>query len=50
MKRMVDFSGVDFLDILRSIDSAMKRRNEIEKEKLDVLKKIERNLRKKSDR
>lgn len=50
MKRMVDFSGVDFLDILRSIDSAMKRRNEIEREKLDVLKKIERNLRKKSDR
>lgn len=47
---MVDFSGVDFLDILRSIDSAMKQRNEIEKEKLDVLKKIERNLRKKSDR
>lgn len=47
---MVDFSGVDFLDILRSIDFAMKRRNEIEKEKLDVLKKIERNLRKKSDR
>lgn len=50
MKRMVDFSGVDFLDILRSINAAMRRRNEIEKEKLDVLKKIERDLRKKSER
>lgn len=50
MKRMVDFSGVDFLDILRSIDSAMKQRNVIEKEKLDVLKKIEMDLRRKSDR
>mgnify|MGYP007096914360 CR=1 FL=1 len=47
---MVDFSGVDFLDILRSIDATLKQRNAIEKEKLDVLKKIERDLRKKSDR
>lgn len=47
---MVDFSGVDFLDILQSINAAMKQRNEIEKEKVDVLKKIEKNLRKKSDR
>lgn len=47
---MVDFSGVDFLDILQSINAAMRQRNEIEKEKLDVLKKIEKDLRKKSDR
>lgn len=47
---MVDFSGVAFLDILQSINAAMRRRNEIEKEKLDVLKKIEKDLRKKSDR
>lgn len=47
---MVDFSGVDFLDILRSIDATLKQRNAIEKEKLDVLKKIERDLRRKSDR
>lgn len=47
---MVDFSGVDFLDILRSIDSAMRQRNAIEKEKLDILKKIERDLRKKSEK
>lgn len=47
---MVDFSGVDFLDILRNIDATLKQRNAIEKEKLDVLKKIERDLRKKSDR
>lgn len=46
----MDFSGVDFLDILRSIDATLKQRNAIEKEKLDVLKKIERDLRKKSDR
>lgn len=47
---MVDFSGVDFLDILRSIDSAMRQHNAIEKEKLDVLKEIERDLRKKSEK
>ena len=47
---MVDFSGVDFLDILRSIDSAMRQRNAIEKEKLDILKKIERDLRKTSEK
>lgn len=47
---MVDFSGVAFLDILQSINAAMRQRNEIEKEKLDVLMKIEEDLRKKSDR
>lgn len=47
---MVDFSGVDFLDILRSINATMRQRNEIEKQKLDVLKKIEEDLRMKSDR
>lgn len=47
---MVDFSGVAFLDILQSINAAMRQRNEIEKKKLDVLKKIEKDLRKKSDR
>lgn len=47
---MVDFSGVAFLDILQSINAAMRQRNEIEREKLDVLKKIEKDLRKKSDR
>ena len=50
MKRMVVFSGVDFLDILQGINAAMRQRNEIEKEKLNELKKIERDLRKKSDR
>lgn len=50
MKRMVDFSGVDFLDILRSINATMRQRNAIEKEKLDVLKKIEGDLRRKLER
>lgn len=47
---MVDFSGVDFLDILQSINTALRQHNEIVKEKLGVLKKIERDLRKKSER
>ena len=46
----MDFSGVDFLDILRSIDATLKQRNVIEKQKVDVLKKIEKDLRMKSDR
>lgn len=49
----MSISGLDLLDIedeLREMVDVQKRRNEIEKEKLDVLKKIERNLRKKSDR
>lgn len=49
----MSISGLDLLDIedeLREMVDVLKQRNEIEKEKLDVLKKIERNLRKKSDR
>ena len=44
---------VDIEPLLQSlgrIDATLKQRNEIEKEKLDVLKKIERGLCKKSDR
>lgn len=46
-------SGLDLLGIkdrLRDMVDVLKQRNEIEKEKLDVLKKIEKNLRKESDR
>ena len=49
----MSISGVDLIDIedrLRDMVAAMGQRNEIEKEKLDVLKKIEKDLRKKSDR
>lgn len=35
---------------LGEIHTALKQRNEIERDKLDVLKKIEKDLRKKSDR
>lgn len=46
-------SGLDLLGIkdrLRDMVDVLKQRNEIEREKLDVLKKIEKDLRKKSDR
>lgn len=46
-------SGLDLLGIkdrLRDMVDVLKQRNEIEREKLDVLKKIERDLSKKSDR
>lgn len=46
-------SGLDLFGIkdrLRDMVDVLKQRNEIEKEKLDVLKKIEKNLRKESDR
>lgn len=49
----MSISGLDLLDIesyLRDMVDVLKQRNEIEKEKLDVLKKIEKDLRKKSDR
>lgn len=44
---------VDIEPLLRSlgrIDATLKQRNAIERDKLDVLKKIEKDLRKKSDR
>lgn len=37
-------------EVMRPICVAMRQRNEIEKEKLDVLKKIEKDLRRKSVR
>ena len=46
-------SGLDLLGIkdrLRDMVDVLKQRNEIERDKLDVLKKIEKDLRKKSDR
>ena len=46
-------SGLDLLGIkdrLRDMVDVLKQRNEIEKEKVDVLKKIEKDLHKKSDR
>ena len=46
-------SGLDLLGIkdrLRDMVDVLKQRNAIEREKLDVLKKIEGDLRKKSDR
>lgn len=49
----MSISGVDLIDIedeLREIVDALKQRNEIEKEKLDVLKKIKKALRMESDR
>lgn len=49
----MSISGLDLLDIesyLRDMVDVLKQRNEIEKEKLDVLKKIEKDLRKESDR
>lgn len=49
----MSISGLDLLDIesyLRDMVDVLKQRNEIEKEKVDVLKKIEKDLRKKSDR
>lgn len=38
------------LQSLGRIDATLKQRNEIEKKKLDVLKEIERDFRRKSDR
>lgn len=49
----MSISGLDLLDIedeLRDMVDVLKQRNEIEKEKLGVLKKIEEDLRVKSDR
>lgn len=49
----MSISGVDLFDIedeLREIVDVLKQRNEIEKEKLDVLKKIKKALRMESDR
>ena len=49
----MSISGVDLIDIedeLREMVDVLKQRNEIEKEKLDVLKKIKKALRMGSDR
>lgn len=49
----MSISGLDLLDIedeLREMVDVLKQRNEIEKEKLDVLKKIEKDFRMESDR
>lgn len=49
----MSISRVDLLaieDELRDMVDVLRQRNEIEKEKLDVLKKIERDFSKKSDR
>ena len=49
----MSISGLDLLDIedeLRDMVDVLKQRNEIEREKLDALKKIEKDLRMKSDR
>lgn len=49
----MSISGVDLIQIedrLRDMVDVLKQRNELEREKLGVLKKIEKNLRKKSDR
>ena len=49
----MSISGVDLIDIedeLRDMVDVLRQRNEIERDKLDVLKKIEKDLRKKSDR
>lgn len=49
----MSISGRDLLGIkdrLRDMVDVLKQRNEIEREKLDVLKKIEKDLRKKSGR
>lgn len=49
----MSISGLDLLGIkdrLHDMVDVLKQRNEIEREKLDVLKKIEGDLRKKSDR
>ena len=49
----MSISGVDLIDIedeLREMVDVLRQRNEIEKEKLDVLKEIEKDLRRKSDR
>lgn len=49
----MSISRLDLLDIedeLRDMVDVLRQRNEIEREKLDVLKKLEMDLRKKSDR
>lgn len=49
----MSISGVDLIDIedeLREMVDVLKQRNEIEKEKLDVLKKIKKAHRMESDR
>lgn len=49
----MSISGVDLIQIedrLRDMVDVLKQRNELEREKLSVLKKIEKDLRKKSDR
>lgn len=49
----MSISGVDLIDIedeLREMVDVLKQRNEIEKEKLGVLKKIKKALRMESDR
>ena len=49
----MSISGLDLLGIkdrLRDMVDVLRQRNEIESYKLDVLKKIEKDLRKKSDR
>lgn len=44
------FDDVSLFEIMRDIHATLRQRNETEREKLDVLKKIEKDLRKKSDR
>lgn len=46
----MSISEVRLFDDMRDINATLRQRNEIEKQKLDVLKKIEKNLRMKSDR
>ena len=49
----MSISGLDLLGIkdrLRDMVDVLRQRNEIERDKLDVLKKIEKDHRKKSDR
>ena len=43
-------SEAGLFEIMRAMIGVLKQRNEIEKQKLDVLKKIEKDLRMKSDR
>lgn len=46
----MSISEVRLFDDMRDINATLRQRNEIEKQKLDVLKKIEKDLRMKSDR
>lgn len=46
----MSISEARLFENMRDINATLKQRNEIEKEKLGVLKEIEKNLRRKSDR